>query len=355
MEPAAPISSFCPEETIRASAGAPADTTELRWYRASEERDVRLASRWCATVGPPVFRLVPTATFPSWESAGAVDVVTWNMQIGGGDLYRFLDGELGLDCSGARPVLRSGARPFVLLLQEVWRYSEDLPVVESSEIVPWTIDPQRETGEDPDIIEAANRCGLSFLYVPSARNGADDDSRPKEDKGNAILSTLSLTAPIAFDLPLEGGRKVALAVTSASPRGERVRFVTTHLDVASTLFRSLASGNQTRARQTLGLIDGIAKAERDGPLTQVVVVGGDFNTWAGNESSIKFMQAEFPDSPKWDDLGTRGAFAPDHFFFRRRAYGQFSVEEYRRIEDTYGSDHNGRRLTLVDARLRDDR
>ena len=39
----------------------------------------------------------------------------------------------------------------------------------------------------------------------------------------------------------------------------------------------------------------MAEAEEDGPLTQVAVVGGDFNTWAGNESALRFMRDAFPE------------------------------------------------------------
>lgn len=346
-----PAGSFCPEQRLRRDQVSPADTAGLRWYRAEEDRDVRLDAAWCAVVGPPVVRARPAGHFPAWEAGTDLEVVAWNTAVGAGDLFAFLDRELGLDCSVAQPRLRDGARPFVMLLQEVWRKSDDLPRVEGGDSIPWTLGP--DLPDDAlDFVATAERCGLAYLYVPSSRNGPDDDRRPGEDRGNAILTTLPFNAPIAFDLPHEGGRKVAVAITSNAPDGERVRFVSTHLDVASTLLRSLITGNQTRARQALGLIDGIAEAEADGPLTQVVVVGGDFNTWAGNESSLQFLRQAFPESPRWDDLGTRGSFPADHIFFRRRAYRHFELDGYERIEDTYGSDHNARRVTLVDRSSR---
>jgi endonuclease/exonuclease/phosphatase family metal-dependent hydrolase len=344
MQRAAPAR-FCPGEPLGRAREAP-DTMQLQWYRAAEDRDRDLSTKWCATVGSPAIRLSPTADFPAWSQALDLEVVTWNMHIGGGDLYRMLDVELGLDCSAARPALRRGASPFVVLLQEVWRRSEDLPEVESSSIVPWTIDPDRATGEDPDIREAAERCGLAYLYVPSARNGPDSGARPGEDKGNAILSTVPLSTPIAMDLPLEGGRKVAIAATILAPGGERVRVTSVHLDVASTLVRTLLSGNQTRARQVSGLIDAVDRADGDGPLTAINLVGGDFNTWVGNESTLKLMRQAFPESPEWDGLGTRGGFPTDHFFFRRGSFVNVSLGGYHRIDDSYGSDHQGRRLTL---------
>lgn len=344
MERAAPASP-CPGEVVGPAASVP-DTTELRWYRAAAERDVRLASSWCATVGGPVLISNPEGSFPAWERGTGLEVVTWNMQINGGDAFRFLRDELGLDCTADRPRLEGGRAPFVALLQETWRRSDDLPFVESGANVPWTIDEEHGRDEEADIVEVARRCGLALVYVPSARNGPDTGGRPREDKGNAVLSTLPLSTPLGIDLPLEGGRKVAVAATVHAPGGERVRLVTVHLDVASTLIRSLVSGNQTRTRQATGVIDALDEAERDGPHTPVVVVGGDMNTWAGNETALKVMWQAFPDSPSWDGLGTRGAFPPDHIFFRGSGNRAFTVEQYRRIDDTYFSDHNGRRLRL---------
>lgn len=344
MSRSAPASP-CPGELLAPARETP-DTTVLRWYRATDERDVQLSSRWCETVGPPVVVPRPATSFPAWERGSGLDVVTWNVHINGGDVSGFLQDELGLDCSAAPPRIDPGRPPFVLLLQEVWRHSDALPYVERSRSIPWTIDVEHERADEADIVEVAERCGLALVYVPSARNGPDTGSRPGEDKGNAILSSLPLTTPIAIDLPLEGGRKVALAATVRSPGGQRVRVVTVHLDVASTLIRALASGNQTRARQVKGLIEALDEAERDGPLTQVAVVGGDFNAWAGNETTLKLMGRAFPQSPAWDGLGTRGAFPPDHIFFGRASFRAFTVEGYRKIDDLHGSDHNARGLTL---------
>ena len=123
--------------------------------------------------------------------------------------------------------------------------------------------------------------------------------------------------------------------------------------VASTLVRTLLSGNQTRARQASGLIDGVDRAARDGPSTGVLVIGGDFNVWAGNETALKLMREALPESPEWDGEGTRGSFPPDHMFFRRGSFVTFSIGEYRRIDDSYGSDHHGRRLKLYYGEVRD--
>ena len=345
MERAAPATLACPGESLGRAVEAP-DTTQLQWYRAANERDVSLASQRCATVGEPVLQLTPASTFPSWESNQGLEIISWNMNIGVKNLYRMLRAEFGLDCSAARPSVRSGRPPFVLLLQEVWRYSASLPQLEGGSVVPRVIDAERETEPTPDIVVAAKACGLALVYVPSARNGVDDDDRPDEDNGNAILSTLPLSTPIAMDLPLEGGRKVAVAATVYGPGGQRVRLVSAQLEVVSTLVRTLLSGNQTRARQTNGLIDAIDRAEADGPLTAVNLIGGDFNTWTSTESSLKLMRQAFPESLEWDGLDTRGGFPSDHIFFRRKSFTMYSLDGYRRLEDSYGSDHTGRGVTL---------
>jgi endonuclease/exonuclease/phosphatase family metal-dependent hydrolase len=338
MEPVVAVASGCPG-TVEADANG------LHWYGTADDRDRGLAAEWCATVGDPVVELDPAGTSVQWAPGAALQVISWNMQIGGGDLYRMLSDQLGVDCT-AGPMGASRAAPFVVLLQEVWRYSEELPQVEGSRIIPWTIDPGRAEGEDPDIVDAARRCGLALVYVPSARNGPDTGSRPNEDKGNAILSNVPLGVPLAIDLPLEGGRKVAVAATVQAPGGQGVRVVSAHLDVASTLVRTVLSGNQTRVRQAMGLVGGLARAEQDGYTADATIVGADMNTWAGNEATLTKMREAFPQSPAWDGLGTRGPFPTDHIFFRARDTAAFGVEGYERVDDAYSSDHHARRMEL---------
>jgi endonuclease/exonuclease/phosphatase family metal-dependent hydrolase len=285
----------------------------------------------------------PAREGAAWTADTDLRVVSWNLWIGGGDLERMLAEELGFDCSRAASSADRAVAPFVVLLQEVWRYSDALPEVEAGREVPWPIDPETRTG---DIVDAARRCGLALVYVPSARNGPDDGPRPKEDKGNAVLSNVPLTSPLAIDLPVEGGRKVAVAATVAAPDGGRVRVVAVHLDVASTLFRTVFSGFQTRGRQAMGLVDGLDRAEEAGYTVDATVVGADMNTWAGNESALTRIRAAFPDSPPWDGRNTRGPFPTDHILYRAREEASLTVEEYVRVEDAYASDHHARALLL---------
>jgi endonuclease/exonuclease/phosphatase family metal-dependent hydrolase len=345
-----PSGSFCPPVALVVSGGGAATDrvadTALRWYRAVEERDRTLAARWCATVGPPVVRLEPRSGQPAWERGDGVEVVTWNTYLGGGDLIGFLRARLGLDCDAPTGDSARRARPFVLLLQEVFRRAPDLPHVGRGPYVPWMMGPDDIGPEVPDVVDVAERCGLSLVYVPSARNGADTGPRPGEDKGNAILATLPLSDPLALDLPLEAGRKVGVAATVRAPGGELVRFVSVHLDVASTFVRTLLSGNQTRARQAAGLIDGLAQAEAEAPEIDATVVGSDLNTWTAEDAAVRLMQSAFPDSPDPDRFGTRGSYPTDHLHLRHRPGVDFELAGYRRMEEAYGSDHVGRRATL---------
>jgi len=127
--------------------------------------------------------------------------------------------------------------------------------------------------------------------------------------------------------------------------------VSAHLDVASTLVRTVFSGYQTRVRQAMGLVEGLAMAEQDGLAADATLVGADMNTWAGNESTLTRMWRAFPDSPEWDGLGTRGGFPTDHIFFREGQGTPFEVQAYGRVEESYSSDHHARRLILLHERV----
>ena len=78
-----------------------------------------------------------------------------------------------------------------------------------------------------------------------------------------------------------------------------------------------------------------------------LVVGGDFNTWASKDGSLRVMARDFPESPEVTPEGTRGPFPPDHIFFRAGG-GPFSLAagSYEVIQELYGSDHNPRLLRL---------
>ncbi len=270
-------------------------------------------------------------------------VLTWNVYVGGGDLVAFLAEELGFACGA--PERRDSVLPFhfVLLLQEVHRVSSRLPVVGPGRTIPWRIEPTPPSGDRVDITEVAERCGLALVYVPSVRNGPTEAARSREDKGNAILSTLAVTELAAIELPFEADRKVAVAATISGPGGDRLRVTSVHLDLASTLARTLRTGNATRLRQGLGLTEALDAME-----SLPTVVGGDFNTWSAHESVMRRLAIEFPDSPAWDGQTTRGPFPTDHMLFRTSPGSAIQLVEgsYRKISERYGSDHAARILWL---------
>ncbi len=311
----------------------------LTWSGPSEARDIRLNTAWCQTVGPPTLQAFPQLELEEANGGDSLAILTWNVKVGGGDLMTFLAEELKLECDPEGPAAPKPPFHFVILLQEVFRTSSSLPEARAGPTIPWRIEPDPPPGGRRDILDVAERCGLALLYVPSARNGPDEPGRPREDKGNAILSTLPVAGLAAIELPFEAGRKVAVAATIPGPSGERIRVVSVHLDVASTLARTLISGNATRLRQALGLVAALDSME-----SLTTVIGGDFNTWSADESALKRLASHFPDSPPWDGHPTRGPFPADHILFRTVGGSRIELVEnsYRRIDEPYGSDHAAR-------------
>ena len=322
------------------------DGLSLTWVRAAGRRDQELGAAWCETVGPPVVVPAPDTRFTALSVEHTLTVVTWNMNVGGGDLLSFVGSELGLSCGGPTgPQRGADVQPFVLLLQEAYRRSEQLPVAAPSSAIPRAVDPERRPGADLDIVELAELCGLSLVYVPSNRNGPDSEARPREDKGNAILSSLPLAAPVAIDLPFETSRRVAVAAELRVGGRATIRVVSLHLDVTALPFRMLRTGNQNRARQASGLIEALSLLDRRQPEVSGTVVGADLNTWASKEGAAALMRRAFPQSPPWDGRPTRGVFPTDHVFFRSNMESP-QVSDYRVLESSYRSDHHARVVLL---------
>lgn len=316
--------------------GLAAEGPAVKWYVPAQAGDRSTLDEWCRTVGPAAIVLEPPTPPAEWEDR--ITVAIWNMWIGGGDLRAFLAQELGFVCG--EPA--ANAPPFAVLLQEVYRQSSDLPPPLPTSAIPFLIEPGVRPGGD--IVEEADACGLSLVYVPSARNGGRIVDGVAEDKGNAILSNLPLTDPIAVVVPFEAGRKVAVGATVHGAGGP-LRIVSLHLDVASSLLRTLVTGYGTRVRQAEGLANGIDLA--DPPFA--TVVAGDFNSWSDKETALLRVHRRYPDGPDPDPTPTRGFLPTDQMFFRADPAGRLTVVpgSYQVIEEGYGSDHNGRRLEIA--------
>jgi endonuclease/exonuclease/phosphatase family metal-dependent hydrolase len=284
----------------------------------------------------------------SHVSAPPVDsiltVVTWNMHVGGGDLVGFLNSELGYECEAAGA--RRGQSHFVLLAQEAFRASDEVPAAPDGAPTPNRIAENPPHGPRRDIVQVAEHCGLALFYAPSMRNGNRDDELPREDRGSAILSTLPLTEPVAIELPLEAQRRVTVVATVEVPRrSSGLRVASVHYDVAGNILRVLGTGGSMRVRQNDGLTEALDSL--DPKRAFPTVVGGDLNTWSARETVVLRMLEIYPDSPSPGREKTRGDWPPDHMFFRAGG-GAFGLIEtsYRVVEDAYGSDHRARRVTL---------
>jgi len=299
-----------------------------------------------------------------------VVVLTWNIAGGGGDLSGFLNDELDWTCDGAtsRPAPRF--RPFVLLIQEAFRRSPAVPPFPAGETVPLRIEEKPRPGPRRDIVASAADCGLAVFYAPSMRNGGQEFSDGREDKGNALLSSLPLHDFLAIELPFETQRRVAVGATVRFASGDSLRVVGLHLDVSPGLWRILKTGNSSRLRQAMGVVDALNHVERarsgqpvvpleacehvcaDTTLTHFIstVVAGDLNTWSGDQTVIKHMVEYFPDSPPEDGNPTRGEFPADHMFFRQsatwRGDAQLIPGSYGRVLQLHNSDHMARFLFL---------
>lgn len=333
-----------------APCGWSRDSTEITWYGPSEARDRRAHEARCRTSGPPVVMKTPAAPFQGLGPGDSLAVFIWNVAVGGGDLLSFLEQEVGLACLGPETGPSVEFPHFALLLQEAFRRSEDLPPLHDPRLAARKSRHDPHPGGDPDVVEVATRCGLAAFYVPSGRSGADVPGEKRLDKGNAILSTLPLSDLLAIENPFETERKVSAAASVPTPGFSPLRLVSAHMEVSSTFRRAFLTGNQTRARQAAGLLDAIDAQETEEGSSPPTLVGGDFNTWSGGESTLKLFRRAFPDSPPWDGLSTRGPFPTDHIFFRRGTTGDTGrgganplvAGSYRRIDNPYSSDHRGR-------------
>lgn len=323
-------------------------SVEIAWYHPQNESDARDLERWCQTVGAPVFVADPSrdpdSAAPTTLEAGTdLVVATWNLNAGAGELLAFLEAELGYVCGGRQapdPARPSGH--FVLLLQEALRRGGDIPPTSDLDVVPTVVAEAERDSPRRDVVDVARSCGLSLLYAAAARNGPDERDGLREEKGNAILSTLPLSAPSIVELPFEGARRVTVVATATLPSGHAIRFASLHFLSAAAPWRILTTGNASRFREASGLMNALRAIEAsEGGLP--TVAAGDFNTWSRHETALKRMRGYFVDSPPPLDEPTRGGFPTDHVMFRGISVEPGpSIEpaSYRRVRSTYNSDHH---------------
>ena len=313
----------------------PSQSAAIAWYGPTQARDQNKLAEWCRTVGPSVIDSLPAPEYGGWTTSGGRVV-----------LFRHVFCEAGHPLRGRR------SSHFALLLQEARRLSDAVPIVSDGRNVPPRIEPDPWPGEHRDVVEIARSCGLALLYVPSMRNGVEETGGAREDRGNAILSTLPLSDVVALELPFEGSRKVAVAATVYSQRGDSLRLVNLHFSVSSTFYRTLTTGNSTRLRQAQGMVEAlsIVEAERSPGATPSIATtaGGDTNTWSDDETALQQLRIDFPESPPSGGVVTRAPFPTDHIFFRQGTERRIELIDgsYQRTESTYNSDHQARIVWL---------
>ncbi|HUP89388.1 MAG TPA: endonuclease/exonuclease/phosphatase family protein [Longimicrobiales bacterium] len=279
---------------------------------------------WRAAVGPAV---VDRAN-RSCESAAldSVLVVSWNVNVGHGDVARFIsDLRNGLVLPGVK------VRHFVMLVQEAKRESDAIP-----ERARKTECPSRIGGSDLDIEALSDSLGLALFYVPSMRNGCEPNL-PREDRGNAILSTLPLSNLKAVELPVVRQRRVAAI---ADVKGHNSAGTEWTLTVATTHFENRGPGRPRdwrfgRAKQAEALVAAL-------PETPLMVVGGDFNTLDGvDEEAVRIISGRFSNTPEHQTKTTYVKYSVvrshlDYLFFR--SLGD-KPGRYWRARSRYDSDH----------------
>jgi endonuclease/exonuclease/phosphatase family metal-dependent hydrolase len=314
-------SAVVPRVIVDPPCRAPASA--IRWLRVAPDNEGARLDRWCAGVGPPVIVPIPTDGSPTSEMPV---IVSWNTHEGGGNIDAFV-ADLKAGRLTGRPVTS-----FVLLLQEVYRSSPEVPA-RAGGLISWaaaelSLGPQ---GRRDDIATIAQRLKLAAVYVPSMRNG--EPGVTTEDRGNAILSTLPLSDLEAIELPLERQRRVALQATITVARPGRdplpLRLICTHFTnmVMHHLWVLSESGRLRQARA-------LARAL---PAEGALIVGGDFNAWFGyRDAAYKELAAHVPPASSEDRRATFGPMRLDHVLFRLPQGWRASV---RRADSRYGSDH----------------
>ena len=262
QQPPAEPSPFGPRGTC-------AGTGSIGWLSLAPPRDRDVLDRWCDSVGPPLV----TSGAPPPPAIASLVIASWNVHAGNGDVERFL-------ASIARvPQVRS---PYgvVLLLQEAVRASVEVP-----EAYPARMRPPggiRARRIRQDVGRLAERLSLHTAYVPSMRNGRRFTSDAREDRGNAILSTLAIENVVGLELPFGQQRHVAIAGRIAVSGLPPLRVVSVHLD---------PSGHRTEEAMAIAAHLGTPTAA-----DETLIIGGDLNTWFGRrEHALKALASTVPE------------------------------------------------------------
>ena len=276
------------------------------------------------TVGPSIV-LAPVQAGPSASPNGRLIVVNWNVHVGHGDVVGLVD-----QISNGEKASGLGKPEFILLLEETFRQSEDIPASTGIKV------PRRIAPPEPklDIEDVARNLGWWLYYAPSMRNGDGLGAR-SEDRGNAILSSLPLGSVEAVELPFAVQRRVALVATvSDAQKRPRLRVAVTHFDTRASLLRGwIFGGPSARNRQAKEFVSVLKKFEAD-PLP--LIVGGDLNTYLGSKAVIETMSGIAPHTDCGNEPTHTWGAKLDHLFAR---VPENWPGRCVRGDSTFGSDH----------------
>ena len=330
-----------------ATAGTPhcEARAHLAEWRTARDADAVELARWCRAVGGPVLSAFPhrTGQPPALEQ---LVTLSWNAHLAEGDLPRLIaDLRRGAFTDG-RPVDH-----FVLLIQELYRRGDAVPAFNAGDRSAFAIVARDREAADAE--DYAASLGLSFLYVPSMRNGA----ALHEDRGNAIIATEPLLDPLAIELPLARQRRVALgaAVPVRTRAGiRRLEIINAHLEPLSSP-KALWIFTNPRARQVRSLLDLVATERYRSGEVAGIVLGGDFNTVQGGAREDVYRQARAWSTSlvREDPRRTHMMGRLDYLFFK---LADGWVARTARVDDRFGSDHHPvvgtiSRLPALDSRL----
>jgi endonuclease/exonuclease/phosphatase family metal-dependent hydrolase len=306
------------------------DHEPVTWYTGPQE-DLSALDRWCRAVGRPIVVSTPGGRVAEAPALGDLVVLTWNAHLVEGDLPALVadlrDGRL----TGGQPV-----QHFVLLLQELLRRGTDVPAFAPDSRSAFAI--TGGDGHKGDVRQHVTTLGLSMLYVPSMRNGAE----VLEDRGNAIVSTERLHTLYAVELPLERQRRVAIGASidvRANEKVERLEVVSAHFEPLSSP-ASLWVFRSPRPRQLTALLQVLRNTRRSEPLRESsTVLGGDFNTIQAGAAEDVYAMARAWSRSLFDEdpRRTHRLGRLDYLFFRLNEGWTASTT---RVNDKYGSDHH---------------
>jgi endonuclease/exonuclease/phosphatase family metal-dependent hydrolase len=322
-----------PVEALIADSSAAAHAP-IEWIRPDDPENRSTLARWSSAVGPPVLRELDAGGAP--PRLDSLLVLTWNINVGGGDLDRFI-----LELRGGSFTAGCAPEHFVLLLQEAYRRGEAVPAAppEGAKGAKGIfVNPP--SGQRLSIDAMARKHDLALFYAPSMRNGKPGKAPVREDRGCAILSTLPLADYTAVELPAERQRRVALgaAVQLEGPAGQpwRLVLINLHLENRAPLRKWLESFGEARLRQIRFALDLL-------PEHTPAVCAGDFNTWFREENAkvARFARRRFPLPAELPPGGTSQLM---NGLLRRMDYLLFDLPETwtvstRRLDHRHGSDH----------------